>query len=173
MESEILKKCLIEIKQPNICSDEEILNFHQKVEKGGKVMLQGLLSRIKKCELLAFCYLENKLIAVSSIKKPSQNYINKIIFKAKLDRKAENLIFEIGYSFTEPEVRRNGISQKLKKELLKEMESRNGIIFSTTAIKSSQNFLEQNGFNKYGEPYDGDNDSSITYYEKRMQFNRL
>tara|TARA_B100000809_G_scaffold203939_1_gene205194 strand:- start:3713 stop:4264 length:552 start_codon:yes stop_codon:yes gene_type:complete len=170
MDSAVLNKCKLEIKEPHYCSEKELLSFHQLVEKGGKVMLLGLFGRIKNCELLAFCYLGNKLIATSSIKKPNEDYVNGIIFKSKLDRKFENLNFEIGYSFTEEKFRRNGISKELKKELLRKMQSRNGIIFSTTAIKSSQNFLKENGFKKYGKPYDGDNDKSITFEKKWRKY---
>lgn len=169
MKTNILKACKIEVKIPNECSEQELNNFYIEVKKGGKVKLQGIQNRIKNCELLAFCYIENKLVGVSSIKKPNSNYVDKIIRKSKIERKVEDLNFEIGYSFTGIEFRRNGISQKLKEELLKKMESRKGIIFSTTAIKSSQNFLEQNGFKKYGYPYDGENDKEIIYYEKVIQ----
>lgn len=168
MKSEILENSQIEIKQPRNCSEKELLEFHKKVVKGKKVMKTGLLNRIQNCELLAFCYFKNKLVAVSSIKRPGENYVNDIIEKTKIDRKSKDLTFEIGYSYTEPEVRRNGISQELKKQLLEEMKSRTGLIFSTTAIKSSQNFLEKNGFKKCGKPYDGENDNEITYYEKAL-----
>ncbi len=168
MESEILKSCKIEVKSHSECSKKELSDFYDEVEKGGKVVLLGLLDRIKNCELLAFCYFENMLVGVSSVKRPNHNYVDGIIQKAKIQRKIQDLNYEIGYSFTEKEYRRNGISQELKKGLLKKMESRKGIIFSTTAIKSSQNFLEQNGFKKYGNPYDGDNDKGIIYFEKKI-----
>lgn len=156
----------IMVKEPNICSEKELSDFYEKVAKGGKVMLQGLKNRIKNCELLAFCYFNNELIGVSSIKKPSINYVKNVIAKSKIDRKSSELRFEIGYSFTEFNFRRRGISQNLKEELLEKMKFREGIIFSTTAIKSSQNFLEQQGFIKYGKPFDGNNDKAIIYYEK-------
>jgi len=94
------------------------------------------------------CFLlyKNSLISVSSIKRPSQNYVSDIIAKTEIDRRAEDSTFEIGYSFTEQHFRRNGISKALKKELLNQKKSRNGTIFLTTAIKRSQNFLEENSF---------------------------
>ena len=74
--------------------------------------------------------------------------------------------FEIGYSFTEPDYRRNGISKELKKELLNQMKSHRGTIFSTTAIKSSQTFLEENGLKKHGKSFDGETDKGIAFYER-------
>jgi predicted GNAT family N-acyltransferase len=166
MKSDVLNNSVISIKQPRECSEKELNDFHEKVVKGGKVSLNGLLNRIKNCELIAFCYFNNKLIGISSIKKPNQGYLEDIIKKAKLDREYNDLNFEIGYSFTEPEFRKNGISKELKLSLLEKMNSRKGIIFSTTAIPSSQNFLKENGFEKRGESYDGENDIGISYFEK-------
>ena len=50
-------------------------------------------------------------------------------------------------------------------ELSKHINSKSGILFSTTAIKSSQNFLTQEGFLSQGVAYDGVNDKEIRYYE--------
>ena len=166
MKSDILSECKIEVKEPTLCSEKEISEFYEEVKKGGKVILHGLRDRIKNCELLAFCYYNSLLVGVSSVKRPKPNYVADIIIKTKINRRVEDLTFEIGYSFTEPDFRRNGISKELKKELLKQIDSCKGIIFSTTAIKSSQHFLEENGFKKYGKPYDGKNDKGISYYER-------
>lgn len=168
MKSTVLNNSKIYIKNPDECSENELIDFHKKVIKSGKVSLIGLLARIKNCELLAFCYFENNLIGVSSIKKPNQSYLEDIISKAKLDRKYSDLNFEIGYSFTELEFRKNGISKELKQNLLERMKSKKGIIFSTTAIPTSQKFLKENGFEKRGESYNGENDIGITYFEKKI-----
>lgn len=164
--SNILSNCKTEVKEPDKCSDKEISAFYDEVRKGGKVMLQGLLNRIRNCELLAFCYHNNSLVGVSSIKRPNLDYVADIIKKTEIDRKPADLTFEIGYSFTEPHYRNNGISMELKKELLNQMKSRRGTIFSTTAIQSSQNFLKENGFKRNGKSYDGENDKGIEYYER-------
>lgn len=169
MNSDILTKCKIEVKEPNKCIDQEIFTFYEKVKKGGKVMLPGLIDRIRNCELLAFCYYNDLLVGVSSIKRPNPNYVADIITMTGIDRRVEDLNFEIGYSFTETDYRRNGISKELKNKLLEQMESRSGTIFSTTAIKSSQTFLEENGFKRLGKSYDGHHDEEITYYEKKIE----
>ncbi|NRT13607.1 hypothetical protein [Flavobacterium sp. 14A] len=169
MKSTIFHNFKIEIKKPEECSEEELAEFHKKVIKSGKVLLIGLLPRIKNCAFLAFCYFENNLIGISSIKKPTQSYLEDIISKAKLDRNYNDLNFEIGYSFTEIKFRKNGISRELKQNLLKEMQFKQGIIFSTTAIPSSQKFLKDNGFEKRGESYNGENDIGITYFEKELK----
>lgn len=166
MNTKILENCIVEVKEPSDCSDIEISIFYEGVKKGEKVMLQGLKDRIKNCEILAFCYYNESLIGISSIKRPNQNYVAEIIRKAQINRQTTDLMFEIGYSYTEPAYRKNGVSKYLKSKLLEQMKSRKGTIFSTTAIKSSQNFLEENGFIKIGKSYDGKNDKEISYYEK-------
>ena len=45
------------------------------------------------------------------------------------------------------------------------MKPGSGILFSTTAIPSSKNFFNANGFKQEGKPYDGENDKGIMYYE--------
>ena len=168
MNSNIIEDCKFEIKEPSKCSDKEIVDFHDLVVSGDKVEEKGLLARIRNCELLAFCYHNVELVGVSSIKNPKQDYIKGVIEKAQLDFNWEELDFEIGYSCTSPGFRRNGISSELKKRLLEGMKSRKGKIFSTTAVKSSQNFLEENGFSTSGIPYDGKNDKGIVFYVKTI-----
>ncbi|OOG78980.1 hypothetical protein [Flavobacterium sp. A45] len=157
------------IKEPNSCSEHEIHKFYDLVVKGGKVKLEGLRERILNCKLLAFCYnTSNEIIAISSIKKPQKSYITKVIKNANLDRLHTDLQFELGYSFTDVEYRRKGINGNLKAHLLDAIKVEDCLVFSTTAITSSQIFLENNGFICYGKSYDGENDRDIKYYEKRF-----
>lgn len=161
-----------EVKEPKLCSKEELKTFHNLVLDGGKVQQEGLYERILNCKLLAFYFDDNeKIVAVSSIKKPQKSYIEKIIKSAKLDRLVEELNYEIGYSYTKEEFRKQGTNSKLKVELLKIIELENCTVFSTTAIFSSQRFLLDNGFVNIGKSYDGNNDIGIKYYEKRCDNN--
>ena len=155
-------------RKPLECSDFEIEKFHELVLKGGKVEKQGLKLRILNCELLAFCTVNDVIIAVSAIKRPEESYVEQIILKANLARDYKKLKFEIGYSFTEKNFTRKGINGDLKLLLLNEIKNVSGILFSTTAIPSSQKFLENNGFVNIGIPFDGKNDRNIKYYEKSI-----
>lgn len=159
---------LFEAKRPKACSDKEILEFERLVLLGGKVSKYGLNNRIRQCELLGFCFHQGIVVGISSIKKPLASYVKGIISKTKIDRKVEDLKYEIGYSYTEKLHREKGISSNLKTLLLKEFAENAGIIFSTTAIKSSQNYFELKGFTQLGNSYDGDNDENIKYYEMML-----
>lgn len=161
---EITKKYYI--KKPSACSEFEINKFHELILKGGKVKEQGLKTRILNCELLAFCIVNETIIAVSAIKCPEEIYVKKIISKVKLNRDFNEMKFEIGYSYTEENFREKGINSELKLLLLNSIKKTTGILFSTTAIPSSQKFLVENGFINIGIPYDGENDRNIKYYEK-------
>lgn len=156
------------VKKPSECTDSNIAIFFELLSKGGKVSINGLLDRIKSCELLTFCLYEDKTVGISAIKKPLESYVRKVINKTKLSRNVEELKYEIGYSVTIESFRRQGISSELKRRLIAEMGTKEGILFCTTAIESSQNFLIQNGFTNIGQAYDGDNDAAIKYYEKEL-----
>lgn len=155
------------IKKPKDCNESEIDKFYELVIKGRKVPKERLRDRIVNCNLLGFCSVGNQIIAISSIKQPQKSYVKKVILNAQLKRHWQDLKFEIGYSFTEENYRRKGINAKIKKLLLEKMKDVGGIIFSTTAIQSSQNFLSEHGFLNIGLPYDGKNDKAIKYYERK------
>lgn len=159
------------IKKPLECSKLEIDKFHDFVVRGNKIKktnLKNLRNRIINSELLGFCYLNDQIIGISAIKKPLKNYIINIIDSAKLDRDWGSLKFEIGYSYTEPNFRREGISSNLKYKLIDEMKNNYNILFSTTAILSSQKFLLENGFKNIGVMYDGEQDLNIKYFELKL-----
>jgi hypothetical protein len=153
------------VKKPTECEIFEIDNFYKLVLKGGKVKKEGLKERIMNCELLAFYKVNDIIVAISAIKKPTKTYIKDVIQKAKLERDYNDLKFEIGYSFTEKNFRKKGFSSELKSLLLGSIKNAKGILFSTSAISSSQKFLETNGFKNFGIPFDGNNDTKIKYYE--------
>lgn len=156
------------VKKPSECTIFEIDNFYKLVLKGGKVKKEGLKERILNCELLAFYMINGIIIAISAIKKPTETYTKDVIQKAKLKRDYKDLKFEIGYSFTEENYRKKGLSSELKSLLLDSIKNAKGILFSTTAISSSQKFLEKQGFVNFGIPFDGKNDTNIKYYEIKL-----
>ncbi len=156
------------IKKPDSCLDNEIKMFHELVLRGSKVKSKGLSGRILNCKFLAFCYdSNNEIIAISSIKRPLRSYVEKVIKKANLNRSPENLQYELGYSFTVLEHRKKGVNGTLKSHLLDAINDEDCLIFSTTAINSSQTFLKNHGFVCHGNPFDGENDNNIKYYEKK------
>ncbi|MFW0717528.1 hypothetical protein [Pedobacter sp. N23S346] len=127
-----------------------------------------LFQKIYNCEFLGFCYLGKRLVGISAIKRPSRFYVKQIQLKAGIERNANDFIFEVGYSFTEADVRRVGISSTLKGMLQDKIMHYHGMIFSTTATPSSQRYLKSKGFSACGSPYQGNFDSNIIYFEKSL-----
>jgi hypothetical protein len=154
------------IKSPQNCYNEELYSFHELLVKGKKVQIQGLENRIANCFLLGFCSDQNNIIAVSAIKRPLLGYVHGVIEKANLQRKVVELSYELGYSFTESEYRRKGINTAINSLLFENMKNVKGIIFATTAIQSSHNFLIAHSFKQMGNTWDGTYDKNLNYYER-------
>ena len=107
-----LEEYKFKIKRPLDSTELEIDRFHDLVRKGGKVQKRGLKKRIQNCALLGYCYYKDEIVGVSAIKIPLNSYKVSIIEKSKIDRKPEELNFEIGYSFTEIKHRKKGINKR-------------------------------------------------------------
>ncbi|WP_316734633.1 hypothetical protein [Pedobacter aquatilis] len=166
--SHSMMACRFVVKTPAECMLSELFYFFLLVKKGGKVSTQELTQKIYGCQLLAFCYLGDKLVGISAIKMPSRAYILQVHAKAGITRNINNYSFELGYSFTEPELRQMGISRTLKEMLQNKIKHLQGTIFSTTAVPTSQRYLLSQGFIPCGNPYNGIFDDGIVYFEKQL-----
>ena len=160
-----LELCRFSVKQPKDCTQKEINDFYNLTLKGKGLSPNGLIERIRSCELLAFCHICDILVAIGAIKRPLKSYILTIIHKTLIDRKCKELVFELGFSVTEEDYRKKGLCKMVKSVLLEEMKSRAGMIFSVTPNKTIQNYLIDYGFVKKGIPYDSINGVDTKYYE--------
>lgn len=167
--SDFLASSIIAIKRPCDCSLAELYYFFLLLKKGNKVSLTDLSQKIYNCEFLGFCYFDKRLAGISAIKRPAKLYIEQIHVKAGVKRDAADFIFEIGYSYTEPDARRIGISSTLKGLLQDKIMHCDGMIFSTTATPSSQRYLKTAGFKPCGNPYQGSFDNNIIYFERSIK----
>lgn len=156
------------IKRPADCSQTEIDLFLTMVKKGNKVSADNLRQKVLNCEFLAFSYSGKRLVGISAIKRPEKSYIEQVHQKAGILRNTAEFGLELGYSFTEQDFRRSGISKKLKELLLRKISGISGTIFSTTATPTSQRFLRAHGFSACGSPYQGKFDGNIIYFEKTI-----
>jgi len=162
--------CKFSIKTPADCMLPELFYFYLLVKKGNKVSTVELTQKIYSCKLLAFCYLGNRLVGISAIKRPAQSYITQVHEKAGITRNINDYALELGYSYTEPEFRQMGISRMLKAMLQSKITKQKGFIFSTTAVATSQRYLTSQGFVACGNPYQGTFDNEIVYFEKRISY---
>ncbi|SDG64472.1 hypothetical protein SAMN05421827_1096 [Pedobacter terrae] len=161
-----LGNCHFEIKRPCDCTIIQLHQFYLLLRKGNKVLPVDLPLKIFNAAFLAFCYNGKKLVGISAIKRPTPSYLQEVYNKAGIITEIYKPFLEIGYSFTQESVRKNGIGTTLKQLLLKKINHHRGIIFSTTATVSSQRFLIANGFQAKGNPYQGVFDNNIIYFER-------
>jgi len=156
------------IKKPVDCLLTELFYFYLLLRKGNKVSPVGLPQKIYNCAYLGFCYLDNRLVGISAIKRPSKSYIEDIHRKATITRNICDYNFELGYSFTVPEFRQTGISRTLKQMLQQQISHEQGMLFSTTAVQTSQRYLISQNFKACGIPYQGNYDDNIVYFERKI-----
>jgi hypothetical protein len=162
----LLRNCHFEIKRPYDCSMTQLHHFYLLLRQGNKVSPVDLPLKIFNAAFLGFCYNGKKLVGISAVKRPCPSYLEEVYKKAGIIAGIEKPFLEIGYSFTRESVRQKGISSTLKRMLLKKISDHHGIIFSTTATPSSQRFLVANGFRAKGNPYQGNFDNHIIYFER-------
>ncbi|MBB4107369.1 hypothetical protein [Pedobacter zeae] len=161
-----LGNCHFEIKRPCDCSMIQLHHFYLLLRKGNKVSPVDLHLKIFNAAFLAFCYHGKKLVGISAIKRPNVSYLHDVYKKAGINTNMDQPFLEIGYSFTRESLRKKGISSTLKRMLLEKIRYHHGIVFSTTATPSSQRFLLANGFLAKGNPYQGNFDHHIVYFER-------
>lgn len=141
------------IKSPTECTGDEINLFYATVLKGGQVQEQGLLSRIRRCKFLAFCFDEERLAGILACKIPHEEYKNGVFIKALIPEDAQNYTIEIGYTFTEPDYRGNRICPTLLDLAKASLKSIN--IFATTGNPAMKKALSRAHFDVIGNKYKG------------------
>ncbi len=151
------------IKKPTDCTNEELEHFKKLVLAGGQVSANGLEARIRKCKALGFFYVDNELIGVSAIKQKGKESVNRTQEKAKIKGK-EIPTLELGYSYTKPEFRGQGINKKLNDGLLELIADEK--IYATTDNDTMREYLATNGFKKIGESFKGNFNENLDYFER-------
>lgn len=148
----------IEIKTPHSCSLKEINYFYQHVLACEEVDEVGLEDRIRNAKLLAFYYIKDNLIGVGAIKKPNQNYKERIFTKAGAPELSKKYHLELGYICIQVNKRGKGVGSKIVKDLLSNCSDKN--IFATVRTNNVRmiHINEKFGFKKIGKPYMGRNE---------------
>lgn len=150
------------IKRPQECSELEIDEFIQLILDGGQVDTRFLMNRIKNAKFLAFCYVNEELVSISSIKVPDIGYKNRIFRSSAIETEANLHSFEIGYSVTQEKHRGNGYNFKLNRELLTKLEKCK--IYATTANSGMIRLLKKLDFKSIGVKYKGKHNDELQLY---------
>jgi ribosomal protein S18 acetylase RimI-like enzyme len=151
------------VKKPIECSSEELELAKKLVLAGKQVAADGLDERLMKCKALGFFYADNELVGVSAIKEKREESVKRTQKKAKIKGK-EIPTLELGYSYTKPEFRGQGINKKLNDELLELVANKK--IYATTDNDTLRKYLATKGFKKIGESFKGNFNENLDYFER-------
>jgi hypothetical protein len=147
---------------PGQCTAEKLNSFYDLVSEGEQVNLAGLPGRIKACRMLGFAYEGTKLVAVTALKVPGENYKNKIFSSAGVADLSPGFNSEMGYAFTMPEFRAKGIHQQLVAGLIRESGEKK--FYATTKAANVPYILEKMGFKKAGNSYTNESEELLHLY---------
>lgn len=157
----------VEVLSPYDCTDKQLKQFESLVLEGGQVQHTGLRTRIQQCKFLAFYYATNgHLVAIAAIKKPSQQYIQKIKSLAQPEEPWQEPTYELGYSYTQKSMQGKGINKALLHALMKQMHYTQEKIFATTGHEGMKKNLRAAGFFHRGTSFSGKYTPIIEYFEK-------
>ncbi|CAM1362064.1 hypothetical protein TSEDIMI_10137 [Tenacibaculum sediminilitoris] len=120
------------------------------------------MTRLKKAKLLALGYVDDKLIAVTSLKIPNDNYKNRVFNNGNIKDKANHYSFELGYAVTHKKHRGKGYNFKLNSELISKV--KDGNIYATTGNPYMVKLLINLGFKAIGKEYNGNYNESLQIY---------
>lgn len=155
------------VKQPHDCSPQELDEFESLVLQGGEVTPNGLSRRIKKAEQLVFCD-RNPVIGVGAVKNPNDGYRTSVFTKAGVLEQLENFKFELGWLYTSPAARGEGVGNQLMEAAIR-VSGAGGIFATTRFDNDAMHYLfDKYSFEKLGEAYQSANgDYQLVLYAYR------
>lgn len=138
---------------PAAMSQKDIYEFASLVSLGGEVNVASLLPLIAEAKIIAFAKESGKIIATSALKVPNQSYRLRIFSYPQCGNfSTQKYLSELGWLFTTPEFRGQGIAAHLIKTILQKVYEP---IYATSRSDnaSMHKLLQSNGFEKQGTPY--------------------
>lgn len=144
------------IKAPKDCSQQELSIFEKLVLEGGEVASQGLSGRIKLAHRLIFIELNNKCVSVGALKSPNENYKDGVFLKSGVSGESVNYQYELGYLYTSPASRGNGVGSFLMKSVCNALNGSS--CFATTRENNEvmHHLLRKANFSRLGAAYKSD-----------------
>lgn len=150
--NEFLKEDNVVTVSPNQLSPRQLNAIGNFIAQGGEVSADNALAGVQRAHLLGYATNEQgNLIAVSALKTPLDSYKTKVFTAAGYPNLASQYKHEKGYSYTDPNYRRQGLNKAISQKLL----SAGGKIFATVRSnnEANKNNLVAQGFSQLGEPW--------------------
>lgn len=153
------------IKKPKDCSESEINIFCNMVQQGDEVTAEGLRPRILRAEKLIFIT-DKKCVAVGAIKNPNKGYKDRIFNKAKATG-SDQYLFELGWIFVDPNVRRKRLGQTLMNAIMENLLDKKCYATIRENNGDMLSLLEKFHFLQLGQSYKSDNGNyALVIYAK-------
>ncbi len=149
---------------PTNLHQNQLQEIHQLLLDGGQVSPENLPQKIKSCLLIAFFEHDNQIISLAAIKQPNAEYRDYIKQKAQIPNAHQIPKLELGYAYTRPEHRGQGLNRQLITQLLTQISDQK--IFATTGHERLKKALQKAGFQQIGKNYQGKYNPNISYFEK-------
>lgn len=154
----------ITLKSPKDYTQNQLAQIHELLLAGGQVSPENLHSKIANCFLIATANENAQIIAIAAIKQPSAEYRDYIKQKAQIPDAHQIPKLELGYAYTHPEHRNQGLNRSLTTQLLTQLTSQK--IFATTGHDRLKTALTKASFKQIGKNYIGKYNNNISYFEK-------
>lgn len=150
--NEFLTENKVVAVRPSSLSPQQLDAIGNFISQGGEVSAPNALAGVKRAELLGYATNEQgNIIAVSVLKTPLDSYKTKVFTAAGYPNLAQQYQYEKGYSYTDPNYRRQGLNSSIWAKL----SQHGGKLFATTRSDNiaSKNNLSAQGFTQLGEPW--------------------
>ncbi|CDH47672.1 DEAD/DEAH box helicase [Candidatus Contendibacter odensensis] len=143
----------LQIKSPVDYTSMQLKLFANQVRQGGKVIHEGLETRISHAKLLAFAHKGSKLIGVAALKNPDPHYREEVFNSTGSELNPDRFAFELGWIFVKPSFRRGGVSKAMTTALMTRVTTQ--AIFVTVQSNNIPMIwvLSQLGFRQEGRAY--------------------
>lgn len=139
------------VKRPDLCSNQEILDFLHLVTLAGEVSLNNINARVLSARSLVFLREGEKVQGIIAIKCPSLGYRKYVLSQAAIDLSCQSLPFELGWLYVSPCARGKTYAIKLIDAALSSINDEG--IFATSHRKNMVFTLSKFGFQQMGKSY--------------------
>jgi GNAT superfamily N-acetyltransferase len=146
-------KIVTSVMSPESCTWPELTAFKELAIEGGEVTTSTLDDLVPNALALAYAHENGILAGIGAIKRPHNDYRDKIFSKARSYWDPTQFEFELGWFYVRPIFREKRIASKLINDLISSLNRRPVYATSRTNNQRMHALLNQHGFLADGVPY--------------------
>ncbi|MDQ7994976.1 MAG: GNAT family N-acetyltransferase [Luteibacter sp.] len=145
----------IRAKAPNDFTDAELSIFRELVVEAGEVVGAALKTNIANARNVVLLEKDGATLGVAALKRPQENYREKIGKNASFSLPISTYPYELGYVFIKPILQGLGLSHRLVSIALEHSDGSSVFATVRTDNAAMRAVLRSAGFVSVGEPYLG------------------